>query len=196
MSQFTDFSPRRRPGGATKIGLVLLLLVVLVVDGTLGYLGVPQVGTPAIASQQEGFVSDSPPQLQAAEGFDVTPHPSERYVTVTGVETPPENGVPPGITLSRADAEQFAGKEVTVTATVRSSAVNGGEAVAIVYYTLGQGNSGWQPMPLTSDFTDVSFDYSVPSAANDSEEDYVGIWPAVGVSVDIKSVRVTLKNTD
>ena len=182
-----------RSGGSAKIWLTLLLLVVIAAGGAYFYLAQLRDDSLIAASQPDGFVTESPLTLTGAEGFELTQNSTDGYVTVKGVATPPENGVPPGVTLSSEYERKFAGKEVTVTVTARSSATDGAETLGIVYYTLGNGNSGWQAMPLTSEFTDISIDYAVPAVVGEPGEDYIGVSPAAGQSVDIKSVRVSLK---
>ena len=195
MTQPSDIQspPPERSGGSAKIWLALLLLVVIAAGGAYFYLGQQQVGTLVVASQPDGFVTESPLTLTGAEGFELTPNTTDGYVTVTGVSTPPENAMPPGVTLSSEYEQKFAGKEVTITVTARSSATDGAETLGITYYTLGVGNSGWQAKPLTSEFTDISIDYAVPAVVGEPGEDYIGVSPAVGQSVDIKSMRVSLK---
>lgn len=195
MTQSSDMQspPPERSGGSAKIWLALLLLVVIAAGGAYFYWGQQQVDTLVAASQPDGFVTASPLTLTPAEGFELTPNSTHGYVTVTAVDTPPENTLPVGVTLSDEYGRMFAGKEVTVTVTARSSATDGADSVSIIYYTLGQGNSGWQPQSLTSEFTDISIDYAVPAVVGETGEDYIGISPAVGRSVDIKAVRVFLK---
>ena len=196
MTQPSDMQspPPERSGGSAKIWLALLLLVVIAAGGAYFYLGQPQVGTLVAASQPDGFVTESPLTLTGAEGFELTPNSTDGYVTVTGVATLPENAVPPGVTLSNEYEQKFTGKEVTITVTARSSATDGAETFGIVYYTLGNGNSGWQAMPLTSEFTDISIDYAVPEVGSRLGEDFVGFLPPIGRSVDIKRVRVSVKS--
>ena len=182
-----------RSGTSARIWLALLLLVAIAAGGAYFYQGQPKVGTLVGASQPDGFVTESPLSLIGAEGFELTSDTANGYVTVKGVATPPENALTPGVLLSSAFEQKFAGKEVTVTVTARSSATDGAETLSIVYYTLGNGNSGWQTRPLTSEFTDISIDYAVPAVVGEPGEDYIGLSPAVGQSVDIKAVRVSLK---
>lgn len=183
--------PSERSSGSAKIWLASLALTVIVAGGAYVYLSQPQVGAGVAAGQLVDFVAESPLTLKGADGFEVAS--KDGYVTVTGGATLPENAWPPGVTLSSDYEKKFAGKEVTVTVTARVSATNGTDTVRVIYYTLGSGNSGFQAMPLTSDFTDIRFDYAVPAAGDKPGEDYIGISPPAGKSIDLKSILVSVK---
>lgn len=74
---------------------------------------------------------------------------------------------------------QFASHRVRVTARVRPADARGAQQVEMIYSTGRAGDSGWQVLDLQPGFSEVSFEYDVPSPLGEQGVDYLAIRPVV-----------------
>lgn len=85
--------------------------------------------------------------------------------------------------------DSFAGRTVEVRLRARSP--DGADAFAVAYSTNDNGNSGWRILPLSRQFQQVAFAYSVPTMVRGAD-DFIGIMPPVRGSVEIELIEVVL----
>ena len=83
----------------------------------------------------------------------------------------------------------FAGRRIEVTLRARSR--DGAAGFSAVYSTNDVGNSGWRPLPLTSEFAPQFFSYNVPPMQRGAS-DFIGIMPPTTGSVEIERVDVRI----
>ena len=91
-----------------------------------------------------------------------------------------------------AEFEQGASGQ-TVTIEI-ASRIAGGGTFAVAYSTNEVGNSGWQDMTATSEYTIQSVQYNVPALRNGSG-DFLGIAPdplATGQAVEIAWIKLSI----
>ena len=77
---------------------------------------------------------------------------------------------------------------------IEARATNAGE-IAVAYSTNEVGNSGWQVMPVTTDFSTSYFEFNVP-AAREGRGDFLGILPDpdnTGQTVEIRWIKLSVQ---
>lgn len=166
--------------------------------------------TPSVDETMELTETPEPalaqPGLQVVVSLEDTGGEIIRSSTYVDVQQVTENS-PPYYRLVGSDAsagtaggtggarvllgEEFeqgaSGKTVRATVTARAP-VDGG--VWIAYSTADKGNSGWQAYPLTTEFTDLVFEYDVPELVN-GNNDYFALMgdPELGTDeVHVSSI--------
>lgn len=88
---------------------------------------------------------------------------------------PPSAGV--FATLGPSWEKKFAGQNIRVTIHARKGRANPVDRFQFAYFTDGAGSSGWQTFDLSSEFQDISFEFTPGLPNGDPSSDYVGIWP-------------------
>lgn len=94
---------------------------------------------------------------------------------------------------------RISGQRVRVEYEVRTAGTDGPSNVLIGYFTSGYGDSGWREVPVTPQFTTVSFEWDAPVYAGQEYTETVGIWPDPGGEnreILIRRIRVLLLNPD
>lgn len=91
----------------------------------------------------------------------------------------PEAEAGPHFRLASDMELQFSGHRIRCTVRARPADVRGALQIALQYSVGREGDSGWQILDLSPDFTDVSFTYDVPAIRGDQGFDYFGIRPVV-----------------
>lgn len=153
----------------------------------------------AEAGQQIFTTSGSIPFATSETTNVITPDPQGKFVTLSSTVVDPRAGTTTGgayVTLDSAMEALASGKTVTVVISARSSATNGSPALQASYSTDSVGNSGWRVLPLTSEFSDVSFTFMVPPMTGSPGQDYLGIVAdpeAKGRSVDVEAITIYAK---
>ena len=86
----------------------------------------------------------------------------------------------PHFVLDRDLETVFAGRELKVTIRVRAAEEYGAEEMRVNYVVSNDDESGWQILPVTRQFEDTSFTYTLPPRADDEARyDYLAIRPVV-----------------
>lgn len=89
----------------------------------------------------------------------------------------PEEG--PHFRLASDLEQQFSGMRIRVTVRMRPADTQGAMQAKVNYSTGRSGDSGWQMFDLVPEFSDFSFEYSVPVRSGEQGYDYLGIRPVV-----------------
>ena len=87
----------------------------------------------------------------------------------------------PHFTLAPDLEVAFAGRQIKVTVTARAADKYGASGVRLNYLTGTGDDSGWQELPLTRQFEDVSFVYRPPERdeSTDPGYDYIAVRPQI-----------------
>ena len=150
-----------------------------------------RLSTTSIAQSGYGLSGAALVDLTASPGTElaVTENGASALAVESRRDAVPSAGV--FLTLPPAAEAAFAGTPITVTWRLRRQ--TGFGAVELAYFTLGEGDSGWQSFEIDEAFQDVTLRFT-PGTSDGTGFDYAGLWPAVGepdgVPVLIDSVRV------
>lgn len=103
-----------------------------------------------------------------------------------------------GAVMPAAFEAAVAGRTIDVAVTLSGVAAELSE-VAIGYFTVGEGDSGWRLMAVTQGDQVLRLRHAVPATAPLGNNDWVGVWPdpdGAGRSVSIRRIEVTILPLD
>ena len=90
------------------------------------------------------------------------------------------------------------GRTIEVAVTITGADVELTE-VAIGYFTVGEGDTGWRRMALDSGDQVLLLRHAVPATAPLGNNDWIGVWPdpdGAGRSISIRRIEVTILPLD
>lgn len=134
----------------------------------------------------------SPNQLAVPEGAPIRVSAIAGGVRIEGRNPSAESNLTTGgasVAVGAANEAAFSGNTVRVT--IRARGVDGATELEAAYSTNGSGNSGWQVLAVTDQFSDVSFDFGVPPIIQPLD-DFVGINPPARGALEVQSIRVDI----
>jgi len=101
------------------------------------------------------------------------------------------------IRVNKVVEERANGKLVDITLNAKAPSLTGNHKFAVIYWTLGNGNSGVREFSLTQDFKDYTFQYLIPKTNNAPNFDVVSILSDLsgqGRAIEISSIEMTVVN--
>lgn len=72
---------------------------------------------------------------------------------------------------------RISGRRVRVEFEVRAPGQDGPDTVRIGYFTTGYGDSGWRELPVSQQYSTISFDWDAPVYEGQDFSESIGIWP-------------------
>ncbi|GGH05415.1 MAG TPA: hypothetical protein DF715_09280 [Oceanicaulis sp.] len=72
---------------------------------------------------------------------------------------------------------RISGRRVRVEFEVRAAGSGGPDTVRIGYFTTGYGDSGWRELPVSPQYSTISFEWDAPVYDGQEFNEAVGIWP-------------------
>jgi hypothetical protein len=91
--------------------------------------------------------------------------------------------------------DRIAGRRLRIEMELRAASAAGPYSARIGYFTIGFGDSGWQEVGLSTEWSTASFEWTAPEDARANSNEAVGIWPdpeGLGREVVIRAIRVII----
>ena len=101
------------------------------------------------------------------------------------------------IRVNKVVEERANGKLVDITISAKAPSLAGSHKFGVIYWTLGNGNSGVREFSLTQDFKDHTFQYLIPETNNAPNFDVVSILSDLsgqGRAMEISSIEMAVVN--